>query len=341
MSLSNILTTNSDGSQTWKDISVNKFHTIKDATIGGNLLVDGNLSVSGSINGGFETTSLVPNLDNVYNLGSALNRWQDLYLGTDANINGDINIDGTINLTAVQCIQAVGTIFTTGTIEANTSVNSNIINAQGASNQLLFTQSSGSNIATTINSTASIAPRIYTIPDMGADGNIMISDNANNLTVNQLNYTTLNPAIPSSFSLRSYLYRKNVPVALPIAGQEIGLDYETAIFEDASADITNNHDGGYTINNTGKYLFIQSIKVLSAGSNIGSAFALNGDAERYGISLSGSDVNYNGQCSSSQVFNVVATDIIFVLASSTVSSAGQNIGGAGADSSYLSIVRLQ
>ncbi len=120
-----------------------------------------NVTVTGTINGGMTSASIVPDTDNVYNIGAVGARFQNLYLGTNAIIDGQADLT------------------------ANT-------------NQLVLSHSAGN--STTINVPAPAANRVYDVPDVGSNGTIVVANSTNDITVNQLNYTTLNPPVAAGYN---------------------------------------------------------------------------------------------------------------------------------------------
>jgi hypothetical protein len=223
MSLSEILDANTID-QPWKSIKVYSASILTGVDISGNLQVDGsanilgNLTVSGSINGGALNNSLVPSLDNAYNLGSALNRWQNLYLGTDAIIDGVINVNSATNQVVLSHnggnnltinsvnpsapitygIPDIGSnglfAIATNSNDLNVNIlNGSSVNLSSVSNQLVLNHNGANNVI--INSANPAASRTYDIPDIGGNGSFVVATAANDITVNQLNYTTLNPAV--------------------------------------------------------------------------------------------------------------------------------------------------
>ncbi len=154
--------------------------TVEDLQVDGNANIAGSLSVSGAIfNGGTINVSLVPSVDNSFNLGAGPNRWQTLYLGTDANIDGNINLGGNLS--------GSGSLSGTTLVGSTCSLTQNV-------NQLTM----GNVTTTTLSATAPASNAIYAIPDVGTTGTVCVKDSSGNLTVNQLNYTTLNPSVTSS-----------------------------------------------------------------------------------------------------------------------------------------------
>lgn len=304
MSLSNILDQNT-ADEEWKVLEVNKVNTVSDVNIGGNLQVAGSSTFNGPVN--FNSNGpLLPSADNVDDLGSVAKRWRSLYLGTN------LNIDGTINSTASQCIQATGTIFTTGTIGANVAVNSSTINAQGNSNQLVFTQSFNTSVPTIINSEPSANARIYTIKDKGFDGNFAITDSTNNLTVNQLNYTTLNPPVSGYNPVRV-----NVATTTPQTIPNGAFTALTIATPYALSDPQSNFSAGVvTPNIAGNYSITAQINFDDAALGNTRGLALYKNASLYqnsvafiapdvagrGMSILDTIVNVNGSTDNLQLY---------------------------------------
>lgn len=307
------------------DLLVNNDYNLNCASLNsnGDIGVAGNLNVAGTtnlngpvnfnMNGNFS-----PSTDNTDDLGTSTKRWRSAYIGTD------INMDGTLNSTNGQCIQATGTIFTTGIVGADQSVNGGIINCQNSDNQLVFTQSNGSSIPTIINSVPASSARIYTIPDKGADGNFAITDSSNNLTVNQLNYTTLNP--PISSTSRAYLYRLVGTQVLGSIGNQNSVIPDTTILENPANDVTHEGSGIFRINTNGLYSCYIKVQISgTTGSNIGSVIVNNDESYFYGQNVSGSDVALNASSSSSAILNCTAGQSISFGAFCTASNNGQSI----------------
>lgn len=366
MSVSNILDPNT-ADQSWKALQVYSVTSTSNVDVGGNLQVAGSSTFNGPVSF-MSNGPLNPSADNTDDLGSVATRWRNLYLGTNANIDGSANIAVSANLDALtnqlafthnsgnqtiinSAVPAASRTYALPDVGSNGSIlvsdssnnvslnniTANQIDLTAASNQIVL--SSGNDLI--INKNALAAPLTYNIPDVGSNGAFVVANSLNDVTlndvtVNQLNYTTLNPA---QFKARTYLYRKDVATALPGAPGEAGQSFDTNVYQDAAADVTNNL-GSFTFNNAGQYSVTMSLKALSLGSNLGAAFAINGDADRFGMSLSGSDAAWDGFVTSTAVFNVSAADQLFCLALATASSVGQNVGGVAPNSSYISIVRL-
>ncbi len=140
----------------------------------------------------------------------------------------------------------------------------------------------------------------------------------------------------SSFIPRTYLYSLAGSQTLSaLAGQQQGVNYDTALFEDAAADIVNNV-GSFTFVNAGVYLVTQNLQITTAtGSNIAGSLIVSGPT--IGFALSGADVNVFGSVCNTGIFKVNSSDTLFPQVISTTSNFGQSIGSS---SSFISIVRL-
>lgn len=115
-------------------------------------------------------------------------------LGVDGSF---LMVDGSGSIvTPITSITQVGNIndntgatwFSTGVIACGTQMNTPNINLQGATNQITFTQSSPStNVSLVINAPSTASPQTYTFPDIGANGNILVSSGG---SVTQLTSTS-------------------------------------------------------------------------------------------------------------------------------------------------------
>ena len=306
MSLNDILNS-STGSNSWKKLYINNLNVASDLDVSGNIAVTGNLTVNGTINGDVYDTSIVPTTDNSFNLGSALNRWQNLYLGSDVFVDG--------------------------------VTNTNTLNIKAPNNQVILSHNGGNNL--TINSVDTVTPIVYDIPDVGSNGTFVVANSSNDITVNQLNYTVLNPPVSGGFTSRAYLYSITVAQTLAAAGSESGIIFNNTIYEDVAADVTRLAGDNYLINNTGVYNITLSISDATGNNaTIGAAIAIGGNPQRFGQVLSGADAFQPAAVTSSTIQLINASESVFPQYRSTSTSAGRNIGGTGINTGFLSIVRL-
>ena len=351
------------------------------ALVDGNLQVNGTINGSGGPIGPI-SSSLVPMTDNVYNLGSnpPLEQWQNLYLGNVANFGAvsnqivlssnsadptTINVPtmaqatvltvpdpgtATGNIMVVDSANLVhpnvpynfpSSVFSASApVGSGTSLNAPVVNVQGATGNLVFTHNGGN--ATVISSTVPAAPSTYNIPDVGASGSFVVADSSDNITVNQLNYTTLNPPVSSGFTAREYLYSITTPQVLGSGGSEAGILFNNIISQNAAGDVSQDVSdfSNYHVNNTGLYLCTFSINDATGNlTSIGGSWAI-GSGPRYGQVLSGSDANQPGAVSSTVIQIITGGTSIFPLVRSTSTSAGDSIGGTGVNTGFLSIIRI-
>ena len=238
---------------------------------------------------------MVPALNNVYNLGSASNQWANAFIGTAVDLGA-------------------------------------------TSNQIV--SSSNSVNPTTINIQEMGQPTTLLVPDPGvANGSIMIVNSANNvypalsnfnfsndITVQTLNYSALNP--PVSASINNYQYLQTVAQTLGSTG-EVAVSFDTIVLQNAANDIIQRISDNtvYDVANSGVYLVSADITDLSTGINIGSAISNNSTSVFYGSNLGGSDVGTQGYSNSSSMMILTAGQSVSVQALSTATSNGTQING--------------
>lgn len=305
MSVSTLLDSSS-ADQAWKSLKVYSMDCNSNASVGGNLDISGSCNFNGPVN--FNSNGpLLPSSDNIDDLGSSIQKWKTLYLGTDAKVDGQLVLSNNTN-------------------------------------QIVLTHNDTKSI--TINCPAPADSKTYEIPDIGDDGQFVVADSSNDvtlndLTVNQLNYTSLNPPIaPATFG--QYLFSSVTPQALPgVAGGETYIVCDTVEYSSGGPDITNEGGGVYRVNNSGVYLCSMKITDVSAtNTNVACAIANGALPDRFGYTIGGSSTSMNGSVSTQCIVRINATEAFVFLGIATATSAGNNVSGAGFQKSYISIARI-